>query len=197
MVDEFSRFARMPEPVATDEDLAALLREAVLLQQEARSDIVYEIDLPDEPVAVSCDRGLIGQCLTNLLQNAADAIDGRHEAEGTAAPSGRISVALGIGQRSYRVSITDNGVGLPATDRDRLTDPYVTTRKKGTGLGLAIVKKIVEQHGGDLSLGDAPARSGLDGTQVTLRLPKPAGRGRAASGEAEAPLERKQGESDG
>jgi two-component system nitrogen regulation sensor histidine kinase NtrY len=197
MVDEFSRFARMPEPVATDEDLAALLREAVLLQQEARSDIVYESDLPDEPVAVSCDRGLIGQCLTNLLQNAADAIDGRHEAEGTAAPSGRISVALGVGQRSYRVSITDNGVGLPATDRDRLTDPYVTTRKKGTGLGLAIVKKIVEQHGGDLSLGDAPARSGLDGTQVTLRLPKPAGRGRAVSGEAEAPLERKQGESDG
>ncbi|HSF95317.1 MAG TPA: ATP-binding protein, partial [Thermohalobaculum sp.] len=182
MVDEFSRFARMPEPVTADEDLAALLNDSVLLQREARGDIGYEVVLPEGPVPVSCDRGLLGQCLTNLLQNAADAIDGRHEAEGEAAPAGRIHVALTVGERSNRVAITDNGIGLPKEGRDRLTDPYVTTRKKGTGLGLAIVKKIIEQHGGELTLGDAPSASGLDGAMVMLRLPKPAGLNRQARG---------------
>ena len=175
MVDEFARFARMPEPVMEDQNLAALLRDAVLLQQEGRGDIAYESELPDGPVTVNCDRGLIGQCLTNLLQNAADAIDGRHENPGRAgagAPPGRIRVTLTTGRRFYRVAITDNGAGLPKVGRDRLTDPYVTNRRKGTGLGLAIVKKIVEQHGGELVLGDAPPASGLDGAQVILRLPK-------------------------
>jgi two-component system nitrogen regulation sensor histidine kinase NtrY len=181
MVDEFARFARMPEPVTQDENLVALLHDAVLLQQEGRDDIAYESDLPDQPVTVNCDRGLIGQCLTNLLQNAADAIDGRREnpsraggEAGAEAPPGRIRVTLKPGKRFYRVTITDNGAGLPKVGRDRLTDPYVTNRRKGTGLGLAIVKKIVEQHGGELVLGDAPPASGLDGAQVTLRLPKPA-----------------------
>jgi two-component system nitrogen regulation sensor histidine kinase NtrY len=177
MIDEFSRFARMPEPVTADENLVDLLRDAVLLQQEGRGDITYETELPDRPVTVNCDRGLIGQCLTNLLQNAADAIDGRRESDGDA-PPGRIRVALTAGKRFFRVAITDNGAGLPKAGRDRLTDPYVTNRRKGTGLGLAIVKKIVEQHGGELVLGDAPRTSGLDGTQVTLRLPKPAVRTR-------------------
>ncbi len=172
MVDEFSRFARMPEPKMTQADLAALVSEAVLLQREARGDITYDIDLPDKPVPLYCDPGLIGQCLTNLLQNAADAIDARHEAEGDKAPPGRIHVALKRGRRFLRVTITDNGVGLPQDARDRLTDPYVTTRSKGTGLGLAIVKKIVEEHGGELMLADAPAASGFDGAQVTLRLPR-------------------------
>ncbi|MHA1528339.1 MAG: ATP-binding protein [Alphaproteobacteria bacterium] len=172
MVDEFSRFARMPEPVMVDENLVTLLRDAVLLQQEARGNIVYESELPDGPVTVNCDRGLIGQCLTNLLQNAADAIDGRRESE-AGAPPGHIRVALTAGKRFYRVAITDNGAGLPQMGRDRLTDPYVTNHGKGTGLGLAIVMKIVEQHGGELVLGDAPRDSGLDGAQVTLRLPKP------------------------
>ncbi|MEE8454840.1 MAG: ATP-binding protein [Limibaculum sp.] len=177
MVDEFARFARMPEPVTVDENLVAVLRDAVLLQQEARGDITYESELPDRPVTVNCDRGLIGQCLTNLLQNAADAIDGRRESAGQTggdAPPGRIRVALTAGKRFYRVAITDNGAGLPKVGRDRLTDPYVTNRRKGTGLGLAIVKKIVEQHGGELVLGDAPRTSGLDGAQVILRLPKSA-----------------------
>jgi two-component system nitrogen regulation sensor histidine kinase NtrY len=182
MVDEFSRFARMPEPVTAEEDLGSLLREAVLLQQEGRGDLIYEIELPDQPVTVNCDRGLIGQCLTNLLQNAADAIDGRREqpgeSDGGAAPPGRIRVSLTVGRRFIGAVITDNGAGLPKEGRDRLTDPYVTNRKKGTGLGLAIVTKIVEQHGGELTLGDAPETSGLDGAQVTLRLPKPTMRSR-------------------
>ncbi|MCL5778745.1 PAS domain-containing sensor histidine kinase [Limibaculum sp. FT325] len=183
MVDEFSRFARMPEPVAREEDLAALVREAVLLQREGQSGIEYSIDLPDHAVGVMADRGLLNQCLTNLLQNAADAIEGRRERDGDAAPPGRVAVCLREGERSLHVVIADNGLGLPADGRDRLTDPYVTHRKKGTGLGLAIVKKIVEQHGGELTLGDAPAASGLDGAQVVLKLPRPAGRtaaGRAA-----------------
>jgi two-component system nitrogen regulation sensor histidine kinase NtrY len=182
MVDEFSRFARMPEPVTAEENLAALVRDAVLLQQEGRGDIVYEAELPDQPIIANCDRGLIGQCLTNLLQNAADAIEGRHEHpgahDGEVAPAGRIRIALAVGKRFINVAITDNGLGLPKEGRDRLTDPYVTNRKKGTGLGLAIVKKIVEQHGGELTLGDAPEASGLDGAQATLRLPKPALRSR-------------------
>jgi two-component system nitrogen regulation sensor histidine kinase NtrY len=178
MVDEFSRFARMPEPVTADENLVALLRDAVLLQQEAHHDITYETELPDGPVSVNCDRGLIGQCLTNLLQNAADAIGGRRESAmetgGETPPPGQIRIALTAGKRFYRVAIMDNGAGLPKEGRSRLTDPYVTNRRKGTGLGLAIVMKIVEQHGGELVLGDAPENSGLDGAQVTLRLPKPA-----------------------
>jgi two-component system, NtrC family, nitrogen regulation sensor histidine kinase NtrY len=178
MVDEFAQFARMPEPVTSNEDLAAILRDAVLLQREGRTDISYGTELPDNPATVNCDPGLIGQCLTNLLLNAADAIDGRHEIDGEA-PPGRVRVALSNGKRFYRVKITDNGIGLPKADRDRLTDPYVTNRKKGTGLGLAIVKKIVEQHGGELVLGDVPKLpeyAGLDGAQVTLRLPKLAAR---------------------
>ena len=185
MVDEFSKFARMPAPVTGDEDLGTLVRDAILLQQEGRSDITYETELPDGPVPVICDPGLIGQCLTNLLQNAADAIDGRAERDGETAPAGRIRVALTATGRSLRVTVTDNGGGLPAEGRDKLTDPYVTTRKKGSGLGLAIVKKIAEQHGGVIALSDAPAESGLDGAQVTLRLPKPAQRGRAAAKEEE------------
>jgi two-component system nitrogen regulation sensor histidine kinase NtrY len=190
LVDEFSQFARMPDPVTGEEDLVALVRDSVLLQQGARGDITYETELPDQPVVVNCDRGLIGQCLTNLLQNAADAIDGRREIpgetrgenpgekDGTVESPDRIRVSLVVGKRFYGVAIMDNGLGLPKEDRDRLTDPYVTNRKKGTGLGLAIVKKIVEQHGGELTLGDAPEASGLDGAQVTLRLPKPAMRSR-------------------
>jgi two-component system nitrogen regulation sensor histidine kinase NtrY len=164
----------MPEPVMSYVDLAAILRDAVLLQREGRTDISYGTDFPNELATVNCDPGLIGQCLTNLLLNAADSIDGRHETD-SEAPPGRIRVALSVGKRFYRVKITDSGIGLPKVDRDRLTDPYVTNRKKGTGLGLAIVKKIVEQHGGELALGDVPELpeyAGLDGAQVTLRLPK-------------------------
>ena len=181
MVDEFSKFARMPAPVTGDEDLGELVRDAMLLQQSGRSDIAYEAQLPDERMPVVCDRGLIGQCLTNLMQNAADAIDGRVERDGDAAPPGCIRIALTETGRSLRVTITDNGVGLPAEGRDKLTDPYVTTRRKGSGLGLAIVKKIAEQHGGVIALSDAPEESGLDGAQVTLRLPKPAQRDRSAA----------------
>ncbi|GMG83552.1 PAS domain-containing sensor histidine kinase [Paralimibaculum aggregatum] len=173
MVDEFSRFARMPEPHLAEEDLGQLLRDMVLLQQEGRSDIGYALALPDGPLPLLCDRGMITQCLTNLLQNAADALDARREGE-PGAPPGRIAVAVARGRRNYRVTVSDNGIGLPKAERDRLTDPYVTTRASGTGLGLAIVTKIMEHHGGELTLGDATGEDGLDGARASLRLPRPA-----------------------
>ena len=177
MVDEFSKFARMPEPTLEDQDFCALIREAILLQSEANTQIDYRVALPDHPVTLRIDRGLLGQVLTNLLQNAADAIASRFEKHGTDAPPAIIAVDLTAGQRAWRLTISDNGVGLPTENRDRLTDPYVTHRVKGTGLGLAIVKKIVEQHGGELQLADAAEGTrGLDGAQITVRLPRPAGK---------------------
>ncbi|MEM9061363.1 MAG: PAS domain-containing sensor histidine kinase [Pseudomonadota bacterium] len=178
MVDEFSKFARMPEPSLAEQDLCTLLRDAVLLQSEARTDIDYRLDLPTDAALIHADRGLINQVLINLLQNAADAIDGRIERDGPTDTPRTIETALEPGPRTWRLHITDSGIGLPEDDRDRLTDPYVTTRAKGTGLGLAIVRKIVEQHGGELILGNAPEsaeKAGLDGARITVRLPRPAG----------------------
>src|SRR5690606_24646253 len=140
MVDEFSRFARMPEPTLAAHDLTALVREAVLLQQEAHGQIDYMLSLPGRVVEASIDRGLLGQVLTNLLQDAADSLETRTERDGGRAPPGRIAVTLEEGARSIRLTVEDNGIGLPREGRERLTDPYVTNRAKGTGLGLAIVK---------------------------------------------------------
>ena len=172
MVDEFSKFARMPEPEMREENLVELVDQALILQREGRSDILYESRIAESDLPLICDRGLINQCLVNLLQNAADAIETRH-ASGQA-PDGRVSLSIEIGPRSYRLQIRDNGTGLPEEERDRLTEPYVTKRTKGTGLGLAIVVKIIEQHGGDLVLADADGADGLDGASVTVRLPRPA-----------------------
>lgn len=176
MVDEFSKFARMPEPALEPHDLAGLLREAVLLQKEANGEISYKMNFSAMAVPVTVDRGLIGQVLTNLLQNAADSIEQRRARDGDAAPEPVIRAEIEEGRRFWRLRILDNGIGLPSENRDRLTDPYITTRDKGTGLGLAIVKKIVEQHGGELALGDADGHDALDGAEVTVRLPKPAAR---------------------
>ncbi|MEM9781743.1 MAG: PAS domain-containing sensor histidine kinase [Pseudomonadota bacterium] len=178
MVDAFSRFAKMPEPVLQAEDLRDLVREAVLLQEAGgqgtdRPSIRYDLNIGEGEMPVSADRGMIGQALTNLLQNAADAIEGRRERDAEA-PDGVIHICAGATQRGFRIDILDNGVGLPAEGRERLTEPYMTTREKGTGLGLAIVRKIVEQHGGTLSLADAEGRHGLDGAMITLRIPRSA-----------------------
>jgi len=164
MVDEFSAFARMPAPVMAEENLVELMREALFLQQSAHPEIVFELDTPEGPVVAACDREQIGRALTNLLQNAADALAGRREIEGTPLSQGRVTVRL-IDEPGLRaIEVEDNGPGLPQRDRHRLTEPYVTTRPQGTGLGLAIVKKIMEDHGGDLILAD-----GADGG-ARLRL---------------------------
>jgi two-component system nitrogen regulation sensor histidine kinase NtrY len=173
MVDAFSKFARMPEPHVQGEDLAAILRGAVFLQQSGSEDIVYTLDAPDAPVQVACDRGLMNQALTNLLKNAAEAIQARLAAEPDG-PPGEIAARLTETPESIVIEITDNGTGLPEADRERLMEPYVTTRAKGTGLGLAIVRKVIEQHGGTIAFDDA-RETVPRGARVCVTLPNDRG----------------------
>jgi two-component system, NtrC family, nitrogen regulation sensor histidine kinase NtrY len=162
MVDEFSSFARMPQPMIKSEDIGRIAREALVLQRTARPQITWVSDIPDRGPVAPCDRRLLSQALTNLLQNAADAVAMRDAA-------GTIGVRVQPGDDDVRVIVTDDGVGLPQEDRARLSEPYVTHKPKGTGLGLAIVKKIMEDHGGRLTLDDKP-----DGPGAVAALVLPA-----------------------
>ncbi len=165
MVDEFSSFARMPQPAIRPEDVGRVVREALVLQRTAHPEIAYRTDIPERGPIAPCDRRLLGQALTNLLQNAADAIAVRPG-------GGRIEVGVTASAAEVVVTVADDGVGLPAEDRLRLTEPYVTHKPKGTGLGLAIVKKIMEDHGGRIMLEDRAPRADWDGpgTVATLGL---------------------------
>jgi len=180
MVDEFSAFARMPNPVFANANLVAICRHAVVLQQSAHPDIKIETRFPSYALSVACDGGLLTQALTNLLRNAIEAIEGRTApADGEEMPDGAISVLLEAVGDEVQITVEDNGRGLPETQRDRLTEPYITTRAKGTGLGLAIVKRIMEQHDGHLRLDDRPETpmdtagrpSNSRGARVSLVLP--------------------------
>ncbi|MDD2326278.1 MAG: PAS domain-containing sensor histidine kinase [Alphaproteobacteria bacterium] len=168
MVDEFSSFARMPTPVIRENDLRDLCRQTLFLQSSTRSDISYSQNLPEAKFFADCDGRQIVQALTNLLKNAAEAIEGRTAAEGEELPRGEITLSLDSVAENVRLSVADNGRGLPVEERERLTEPYMTTRVKGTGLGLAIVKKIMEDHKGALFLTD---REG-GGAVVTLTWPR-------------------------
>ena len=165
MVDEFSSFARLPKPVFRDEDALDLVRQAVFLQEVAHSGIAFSVSSSDlSNREVRCDRHQFGQAMTNVLKNAVEAVEARAgEARGEYA--GEIAVAIRDAGEAIMVTVEDNGIGLPA-DRERITEPYVTTREKGTGLGLAIVNKIVDEHGGDMSF----ASTASGGTRVTLRF---------------------------
>ncbi|HEY6982916.1 ATP-binding protein [Reyranella sp.] len=154
MVDEFSSFARMPRPTVQPEDARELCQQALFLQRSGNADIRYHAHLPDHAVPLICDRRQVGQVLTNILKNAAEAIEGRDARDTESLPPGEISLTLHDDRASVRITVEDNGKGLPKEGRDRLTEPYMTTRSKGTGLGLAIVKKIMEDHGGQLLLED-------------------------------------------
>jgi two-component system nitrogen regulation sensor histidine kinase NtrY len=152
MVDEFSAFARMPQPVIRAEDIGQVVREALVLQSSAHPEIQYVTAIPDPAPRLPLDRRLIGQALTNLLQNAADAVAARPREAGA---RGRIDLRVEAMADGVAVIVEDDGIGLPeGEDRARLTEPYVTHKPKGTGLGLAIVKKIMEDHGGRLVLED-------------------------------------------
>lgn len=155
MVDEFSGFARMPTPRFESADLADIAREAVFAQRLSFADVQFHVEGAGSPAPVICDGRLIGQALTNVLKNAGEAIQGRRQKDGEP-KEGRVILQLERLSDAVVVSIYDNGPGFPPQDRDRLVEPYVTTRAKGTGLGLAIVQRIVEDHGGSLTLGDAP-----------------------------------------
>jgi two-component system nitrogen regulation sensor histidine kinase NtrY len=172
IVDEFSKFARMPEPVTQQESLSEVLRGVVLLQESGQPGVVFDLRLDAAPLRADIDAAMIGQALTNLVKNAGEAIETLQE---KGAPEGhrpmiRIESAI-EGDRAV-IRISDNGIGLPQ-DRARLFEPYVTTRDKGTGLGLPIVKKIIEEHGGTLVLEDAePFEAGAHaGAMAVVSLP--------------------------
>ena len=167
MVDEFSSFARMPAPVMRRENAQEIIQQAIFLQRVAHPMIAFETRAPKEPVHLECDGRLVAQALTNVLKNAGEAVAARI-AKGDDAP-GRITIALESTESAVKFRITDNGVGLPHEQRDRLTEPYVTTRAKGTGLGLAIVRKVMEDHGGDIVLQDAG--NGKHGAEIILTFP--------------------------
>ena len=168
MVDEFSRFARMPKPVIADEDVADTVRQVVFLLRVAHPDIDFDVELPAEAMPARFDRRLISQALTNIVKNATEAI-------GAVPPDelgrGRIVVSVRREGKEAVIDVIDNGIGLPKENRARLLEPYVTTREKGTGLGLAIVGRILEEHGGRIELRDASEKiPGARGAWMQLRF---------------------------
>ncbi|MGY8958221.1 MAG: sensor histidine kinase, partial [Alphaproteobacteria bacterium] len=179
MVDEFSNFARMPAPSMKIENISDLCRQSLFLQRNAHRDIDFVSVIPADSVSVNCDGRQISQAMTNLLQNACDAIDGN--AKSTPGPDagsdiagnddrvhkGRIVLTLELRENAVAIVVEDNGKGLPRENREKLTEPYITSRAKGTGLGLAIVKKIMEDHDGRLALEDGAN----GGARVSLILP--------------------------
>jgi two-component system nitrogen regulation sensor histidine kinase NtrY len=172
MVDEFSAFARMPKPVMERHDVREIVREALFLFQVSRSEIAFELALPDKPVMALSDRRLLAQAVTNLVKNASEAIDSAVETDPSRAGKGHIVAKVRTKGDRVQITVIDNGCGLPKENRERLVEPYMTTRAKGTGLGLAIVQRITEQHGGTLTLADAPKRNGkIEGASVRIDLP--------------------------
>lgn len=173
IVDEFSRFARMPEPDRRAHDLTAILRDCVVLQENGQPDVRFDITLPDAAVVVEVDETMMAQAFTNLIKNAGEAIDSKRAAGNSEAFVPEIRIQFDAGESDLRITIADNGIGLPE-DRARLFEPYVTTRAEGTGLGLSIVRKIIEEHGGSLRLEDAPLFEGClhAGAMAVIRLPR-------------------------
>ncbi|HEV2626551.1 MAG TPA: PAS domain-containing sensor histidine kinase [Xanthobacteraceae bacterium] len=168
MVDEFSRFARMPKAVLADEDVADAVRQVVFLLRVAHPDIDFDVSLEAEAMPARFDRRLISQALTNIIKNAAEAIGAVPPAE---LGRGRIAVRVHREGKDVVIDVIDNGIGLPKENRSRLLEPYVTTREKGTGLGLAIVGRILEEHGGRLELRDAAEKvPGARGAWMQLRF---------------------------
>ncbi len=181
MVDEFSKFARMPKPVILAEDVADTVRQAVFLMRVGNAEIDIDADIAESPMPAQFDRRLISQALTNLIKNATEAIAAVPPEE---LGKGKIHLTAARDGDTIVIDVVDNGIGLPKENRSRLIEPYVTTREKGTGLGLAIVGRIVEEHGGTIELRDAadkvPGKDpNLRGAWVRMRF--------AAAGKAEAP----------
>jgi two-component system, NtrC family, nitrogen regulation sensor histidine kinase NtrY len=177
MVDEFSRFARMPKPVMEGEDVADTVRQAVFLMKVGHPDLDIEADIKQDPMRAQFDRRLISQALTNIIKNATEAIEQVPPEE---LGKGRIDVVAARKNDDIVIDVIDNGIGLPKTSRARLLEPYVTTRQKGTGLGLAIVGRVLEDHGGRIELKDASDfRSGQRGAWMRLRF--------AVTGQAQKP----------
>jgi two-component system nitrogen regulation sensor histidine kinase NtrY len=173
MVDEFSSFARLPAPSLSKVSIGAIVQQAASIQRVAHPEIGFSVEVPDDPVIIHCDSSQIDQAMTNLIQNAIDAIDGRDDGSdpNNALARGQIHISVQQDEEAaWVIEVADNGIGLPRDLdlRARLTEPYVTTREKGTGLGLAIVKKIMEDHGGSVGLRDGDSH----GTRARLVFPR-------------------------
>ncbi|SDF71714.1 two-component system, NtrC family, nitrogen regulation sensor histidine kinase NtrY [Limimonas halophila] len=179
MVDEFSSFARMPDPHMKEVDLAGVAEEAVFLQATASPAVTFDRAYAAEGVRLRCDRQQVSRALTNLLQNAVDAIESRQGDADSLAP-GEVTVRVDTDDGLPIVEVLDNGCGLPGGERGRLTEPYVTTRDKGTGLGLAIVQKIMEDHGGSVSVQNRPGGGAIVRLTFAAQADEPAG-GRTAT----------------
>jgi two-component system nitrogen regulation sensor histidine kinase NtrY len=180
MVDEFSRFARMPKPTMSAEDVADTVRQAAFLMRVGHSDIDIDVTIAEDPMPARFDRRLIAQALTNIVKNASEAIAAVPQAE---LGKGAIRISAAREGEDVVIDVVDNGVGLPKENRSRLLEPYVTTREKGTGLGLAIVGRIVEEHGGTIELRDAADKiPGQRGAWVRVRFAS-AGHGESAGKE--------------
>lgn len=190
MVDEFSRFARMPKPVMEGEDVADTVRQAVFLMKVAHPELDIEAEFKEDPLRAQFDRRLISQAVTNIIKNAAEAIEQVPPEElgqeiGRENGKGRIDVVVSREGADVLIDVIDNGIGLPKVARSRLLEPYVTTRAKGTGLGLAIVGRVLEDHGGRIELKDASDfREGQRGAWMRMRF---AISGQAAKSEAAGP----------
>ncbi|MGE0038962.1 MAG: ATP-binding protein [Xanthobacteraceae bacterium] len=168
MVDEFSRFARMPKPVMETDNVADTVRQVVFLQRVGNADIDIDVEIAEDPMPARFDRRLISQGLTNIIKNATEAVGAVPPGE---LGRGHIRVSAERDGDDIVIDVVDNGIGLPKENRSRLLEPYVTTREKGTGLGLAIVGRILEDHGGRIELGDAAEKyPGQRGAWMRLRF---------------------------
>ncbi len=163
MVDEFSNFARMPKPMFRDEDVHEIARQALFLHEVAHPAISFTLAPPDGPLRMICDRRQLAQALTNIVKNGVEAIEGRRNRGEHSIAGDRVELKLRQDGSYLTIDVLDTGIGLPE-DRERLTEPYMTTRVRGTGLGLAIVKKIVEEHLGEIAFLDRPG----GGTHVRI-----------------------------
>ena len=172
IVDEFSKFARMPEPEKQSEDIIKVVNSAISLQESGFPEILFKRNIVEGPIMFELDATMISQVLINLLKNAGESIESRQSKEESSEVKGQIDIIVARHDTFLEVSVVDNGIGLPA-DRARLFEPYVTTRENGTGLGLAIVKKIIEEHGGTFRLEDAPnyKNSRKVGAAAIIELP--------------------------
>ena len=172
MVNEFSAFARMPAPNFEVVSLGQLIRDILFAQGVAFPDVdfAFEIDSSNQNILSMCDERLINQALTNIYKNAAESVLRRMNDIGVDNHEGRITTSISLIEDKIKIRISDNGMGWPVPDKERLLEPYVTTRDSGTGLGLAIVMRIVADHGGALTLHDN--HGGEQGAAIEIILPQ-------------------------
>jgi two-component system nitrogen regulation sensor histidine kinase NtrY len=180
MVDEFSNFARMPKPVFRDEDVHEIARQALFLHEVAHPGIKFALDPPEGEFRMVSDRRQLAQALTNVVKNSVEAIEGRKNRGEHSLAGDRVELKLHQEDEHLVIDVLDTGMGLPE-DRERLTEPYMTTRVRGTGLGLAIVKKIVEEHMGEIAFLDRPG--GGTHVRISFDTAKLAALGREETGE--------------